>query len=153
MKRFILLATLFLVLPRPVFASTATVYRQLNLARSSHNRSKLVYSSRLSQVALKRATLMAERQKLAHSFSGIPSTWDMVRTKKYAFTASGEIIAGNIADPKQLIRAWELSTSHRTILYSKKYNQVGVAQIQIPNGQKLSNITVIIFAYHPKNTP
>jgi uncharacterized protein YkwD len=154
MKRlFITLLCLTLALPTPAFASSATVFRAINTARSNHGRSKLISSSRLSAVALQRANIMAQKQQLAHSFPGIPSTWDMLRAKKYTFSASGEIISANIADPKRNVRAWELSTSHRSILYSKKYNQMGVAQIQVKNGQKLSIITVVLFAYHPKNTP
>lgn len=155
LRRLFALVLTLSVLPLGVFALTPqrAIYRQLNSSRSLHHRSQLVLSTRLSKVAQQRAEFMAEAGVFSHTIPGKPSPWEMVRTTRYTFTKAGEVIGLNHRDPKKLIRAWELSTPHRTVIYSTKYNQVGVGQATVKNNKNMAIITVVIFAYHPKNTP
>jgi len=155
LRRVFLVSLLLGLYPLGVYAITpqVRVYRQINIARRAHARPALVLSTRLSKVAQQRAQLMANSGVVAHAIPGQPSTWEMVKATRYTYTRGGEVIGVNYSDPKKLIRAWELSTGHRTILYSPKYNQVGVGQVYVKNNKKVMIITVAIFAFHPKNTP
>ena len=104
----------------------------INAERSARN---LRASDNLHKAAQRHSRYMYKHRCFSHQCYGEPSTGDRIRSSGYLSGASsyryGEVIALNrdSASPRDIVRQWMHSSSHRAEIMSSGYRHMGVGMV------------------------
>lgn len=122
---------------------------EIERVRARKDTGRLRLNSELALAASRHAQDMFERKYFSHVSPGGGELTDRVRRSGYAASRcswrAGEILAwgvGTRSTAASTVRAWLDSPSHRQILLSRRYSQVGIAiQAGTPFAQYTGGIT------------
>ncbi len=81
---------------------------------------------RLEESATNKAKHMVVNDYWAHTSYHGPSPWDFMFDSGYRYKYASENLAKGEADPFTTIESWLLSNSHRELLESTKFEDVGI---------------------------
>lgn len=98
----------------------------LNKFRAQHGRKPLKTQKQLQRIAVKQATLMAKKGKMAHSFGGATRFPARVRAAGFKGKAAENIAAGQ-RSLDAVFAAWEKSSGHRRNMLNRDYRFFGLA--------------------------
>ena len=116
-----------------------TLFCELNSARTTHKLRRLRRNRRLSQAAQRHARDMLRRRYFSHRSPG--GTTVLTRTRRAGYAAGGEgVLVGELLGlglagtpwaltPDRLVRMWLASPSHRRVLVSRRWRELGIGSV------------------------
>ncbi len=119
-----------------------------NIERKKANIQPLKENSALSYAAYLRARDILDNQNFSHiaSESGEIKAQRAIQIVGYRYSEAGENLAMGIDDPNEVVAQWILSPEHKANLFSKVFNETGVAVLNGEfQGQKDDYIVVQLF--------
>lgn len=116
----------------------------VNTKRADINLPALKINTQLNEAAKNKALDMFKDQYWAHNSPSGKTPWTFIRAAKYKYRYAGENLAKGFESESSLVEGWMNSTSHRENMLSKKYNEVGIADVEgTLNGEKVT-LTVMM---------
>jgi len=100
-----------------------------NAERLSVGITILKENSELDQAALAKATDMFENNYWAHVSPTGTEPWYFVTQSGYEYKHAGENLARDFSNPKDIVKAWMASPTHRQNLLDSRYKDIGVAVV------------------------
>lgn len=119
-----------------------------NIDRKKVGLNPLRENSALSYAAYLRAKDILDNQDFSHiaSKSGEIKAQRAIQIVGYRYSEAGENLAMGIDDPNEVVAQWILSPEHKTNLFSKVFNETGVAVLNGNfQGQQDDYIVVQLF--------
>jgi uncharacterized protein YkwD len=111
-----------------------SVMDQINQHRQAHGLTPLDLASELTQAARRHSHDMAENGFTSHTGSDGSDPGQRIEEAGYEWTAWGEIIGwGFGGDPESVVSWWINSPSHRSIILSTDYEDLGVGYARDPS--------------------
>lgn len=104
--------------------STRSALAKINQTRSAHGIASVSLNSKLTQAAQQQVRRMGAAGELSHTLGG--TIRERVRDVSYV-GAVGEVIAGGHNTFEKAITGWLNSSSHRGVMLSAKFTEVGIA--------------------------
>lgn len=92
--------------------------------------SKLVWSDKLGQAALKHTQDMAQKNYFSHTSLDGRQMADRINAEKYTWYALGENIAKGQTTENQVMESWIKSTGHCKNIMNGNFTEVGFARVQ-----------------------
>jgi uncharacterized protein YkwD len=105
-----------------------------NAERKAAGLPPLTASPKLMAAARSHAANMAKQEKPEHVLDGKEPV-DRVKEAGYRFRATGENVAWNQANPKEVLADWMKSPGHRENILRKEYTEIGVAVAKSQKGE------------------
>lgn len=124
------------------------VIDRTNLERKKVNLPSLKENSALSYTAYLRAKDILNFQDFSHTAtkSGDRTAVKVMQIVDYRYSEGGENLAMGISDPDEAVTLWIASPEHKANLFSKVFNEIGVAVLNGKfQGQDNINIVVQLF--------
>ncbi len=124
------------------------VIDKTNIERKKVNLPPLKENSALSYTAYLRAKDILKFQDFSHTAtkSGDRTAFKVMQIVDYRFSEGGENLAMGIDDSNKVVAAWLGSPGHKANLFSKVFNEIGVAVLNGKfQGQDNINIVVQLF--------
>jgi uncharacterized protein YkwD len=120
--------------------------------RERRDRARLSPEAELETAAARHSVDMVERRYFSHVSPGGGELRDRVRRAGYARERcswrAGEVLAwgvGSRSSPAATVRAWMDSPSHRRVIVSRRYRQVGASMVAgTPAPEHPSGVTVTV---------
>ena len=109
------------------------IFDLVNQERMSRGMTALKWNSKLADAASGHLMRMVERRNLSHRFPGEPVLSDRLAAAGVRFNSSAENVAF-ATDWEDLHPSLMQSTGHRANILNPKYDEVGIAVAQGPNG-------------------
>ena len=155
--------------PSGDFAATSppslvrAVFCEVNSIRASHKLRRLRRNRRLSQAALGHARDMLRRRYFSHRSPEGATVLTRVRRIGYA-TDGEEVSAGETLGlgfattpwpltPRGLVRKWLASPSHRRVLLSRRYRELGIGSVFFRWGPIEAFVVAADFGRHRRTRP
>ena len=120
------------------------VIRLINLKREENGIPNLIQQTQLTQAAKSHSEDMACANFFSHIspvFGDLDSRLD---NQSYTFENIGETIAAGFESPEEVAGSWLESPSHRGILLSSDYSQIGVGFAKLDDSEYGTYWTVIV---------
>lgn len=116
-------------IPDPAEAELA---RLINQVRAHYGLPPLSYSKALSRAAENHCRDMVQNRFVSHTGSGGATPWHRITRAGYPARRYGENVAAGLPHPQQVVRAWLQSPSHRKVLLSRNYREMGIGYVADP---------------------
>ena len=107
----------------------------VNAERKKQGLPALVQDPYLDQLAIIKVQDMFEYDYFAHVSPYYGQPWDMATLYEYEFASFGENIARYSTSPKEAVKAWMASPSHRGNILKSTYTHIGVSVKKDDNGK------------------
>lgn len=105
-----------------------------NAERKKMDLPPLKANALLMEAARSHGANMAKQDKLAHELDGKQPA-DRVKDAGYKYGYTGENVAWNQKNPKEVLESWMNSEGHRANILKKEYTEIGVAMVKNEKGQ------------------
>ncbi len=135
----------------PVSASTATsmagqILSKINAARKQHGLAALRTDSRLTGMASRRATTLADLHELSHDAAGCLTC--QLADLGVAYSLVGEVLAMNSyqwgsGSAALIFSAWQGSPAHWDILMTARLDTIGIAVAESASGSTYASAVLI----------
>lgn len=99
----------------------------VNEEREKQGLSPLIYDPSLNQLAIIKVQDILEHEYFDHESPYYGHPWDMATLYDYEFSSFGENIARYLSTPKEAMKAWMASDTHRENMLKPTYTHIGVA--------------------------
>lgn len=181
-RRLLVLSALFVAVALNASASTAfagcpggelaatsppslarTLFCELNSARATRKLRRLRRNRRLSQAARGHARDMLRRRYFAHRSPGGATV--LTRARRAGYAAGGEgVLVGELLGlgfagtpwaltPRRLVRMWLASPSHRRVLVSRRWRELGIGSAFFSWGPIQAFVVAADFGRHRPTPP
>ncbi|MEJ5366537.1 MAG: CAP domain-containing protein [Desulfosoma sp.] len=104
----------------------------VNAVRARYGLAPLSVSGQLGTAALTHCADMARNGFVSHTGSGGTSPWHRMVRQGYPVRRYGENVAVGLADPVHVLTAWLQSESHRKVLLSAHFTEMGIGYVFDP---------------------
>ena len=139
-----------------------TLFCEVNSVRATHRLRRLRRSARLSQAALRHARDMLRRSYFSHRSPEGTTALSRARRAGYGADADGvfvgEILGLGLAGtpwaltPRGLVRQWLRSRSHRRVLVSRRWRELGIGSVFFPWGPLPAFVVAADFGRHRRTS-
>lgn len=128
----------------PVFNSR-DIIAITNEIRSANKLSPLKTNAKLDLAAEEKLNDMAFNEYFAHISPGGVTPWSWIKKAQYKYQVAGENLAIGFTTPKDTLRAWLDSPSHKANLLNPHYQDIGVAVKGVKIGENQGILVVQMF--------
>ena len=125
----------------------------INLVRAHYGLPPLRLSKTLNRAALEHSKDMATNNFVSHTGSEGSSPWRRMKRVGYPVFKYGENVAAGILDPKQVVKAWLNSPSHRKVLLNPHYKEMGIGFVFNPQSPHRFYWTLDLALSRPYDRP
>ena len=98
---------------------------KINKVRKENNLEPLIQKEKLSKSAASKAKDMTNKDYWSHLNPNGKTPWEFIEESDYEYKNAGENLAKNFTNNDEMIQAWMNSPTHREILLSKLYKEMG----------------------------
>lgn len=98
-----------------------------NLERKSVNIDPLYENQILNLAAERKLSDMFDKNYWDHTGPNGETAWDFISANGYRYEVAGENLARGFSDPRDVMRAWMKSPTHRENILNYKFQEIGIA--------------------------